>query len=58
MMGLIIGVYPDRVGVTTGVGGRLVNHDLVLAMQQIGGTEARYAGSHYRDLHASHVSFG
>jgi len=45
----VIGLQPDGVGVPAGKAGCLVQHDLVLAVQQMGGHEARHAGADDRD---------
>jgi len=49
--GLIRGVDADRVGVAAGVGGRIVDHDLVLALQEMGGHETGDAGADDRNPH-------
>lgn len=53
MVRLSGGVDADSVGVATGVAGRLVDHDLVLAVQEMGGHETGDAGADDRDPHPS-----
>ncbi len=48
-------VDPDRVGVAAEPVAGLVDDDLVLAVQQMGGNEARDSGSDDRDLHSRGV---
>jgi hypothetical protein len=43
--------HRDRVGMATGPGRRLVDHDVVALIEQPSGSEARYAGADDRDAH-------
>ncbi len=53
VMRLVRGIDADRVRVPAGVGVRLVDDDLVLAVQQVRGDEPRHAGADDRDPHAA-----